>query len=89
MRWRSVQFLGIPEDAFRQILLSGARRYGDVFVNLMAHLAGQTGLKRCGEKTPHHLSHVGDIIKSFPSAKFVCVVFDGRSVVQSRVRHLH
>ena len=38
---------------------------------------------RCGEKTPWHLLAVPTLLRTFPNARVVCIVRDGRDVVSS------
>ncbi|MEH6528654.1 MAG: sulfotransferase [Porticoccus sp.] len=71
----------------KKALLEGAENYEDVFINLLATLQKDSEKSRIGEKTPHHLRSAEYILTKFTDAKVICVIRDGRAVVQSRLNH--
>ena len=71
----------------KKALLDGAENYVDIFINLLGMLQGASDKPRVGEKTPHHLQEVEYILAKFTGAKVICVIRDGRAVVQSRLNH--
>ncbi|UJP05986.1 MAG: sulfotransferase [Nitrosomonas sp.] len=69
-------------------LLQDAKTHGDVFLNLLALLQKIDSKKpRIGEKTPHHLAHAEYLLNTFPEARFLAIIRDGRAVVRSRLAH--
>jgi hypothetical protein len=48
--------------------------------------AEATGKPRWGEKTPHHLYYVQEILADFPNAKFLHLIRDGRDVAVEQLR---
>lgn len=74
-------------DVVQRDLLSGARTYTDVFLNLLGLLRESDEKSRIGEKTPHHLLVADYIGEQLPNAQFICVMRDGRAVVKSRLKH--
>lgn len=55
----------------------------DALLALYRAYAHQQGKVRAGDKTPSHLLHVELLASSFPQARFVHIVRDGRDVVPS------
>jgi hypothetical protein len=55
----------------------------DALLALYRAYAHQQGKPRAGDKTPSHLLHVELLATSFPQARFVHIVRDGRDVVPS------
>ncbi len=47
--------------------------------------AKKQGKPRWGDKTPHYVRHVDWLAESFPTAKFLHMIRDGRDVARSRV----
>ena len=58
----------------------------DAVAGLYAAYAAAHGKPRYGDKTPSHLGSVELLARSFPSARFVHIVRDGRDVVPSVVK---
>lgn len=50
---------------------------------LLEAYAVARGVDRPGEKTPDHLEHVATLLSSYPEAKVIAIVRDGRDVVLS------
>jgi hypothetical protein len=55
----------------------------DALLALYAAYAHQQGKPRAGDKTPSHLLHIEMLAASFPQARFVHIIRDGRDVVPS------
>jgi hypothetical protein len=55
----------------------------DAVLALYGAYAAQQGKPRAGDKTPSHLLHVDLLAASFPTARFLHIVRDGRDVVPS------
>jgi hypothetical protein len=71
----------------RTIVLSRFHQYEEMFPNLLRAIletyAATHGKVRSGEKSPKHIEHVPAILDFYPKAKVICIVRDGRDVVQS------
>ncbi len=71
----------------RQALLDEFRMHEcsmqSLFESILVSYCKKSGKSRPGEKTPLHLLWVPIILNWFPEAKFVCIVRDGRDVVNS------
>lgn len=59
------------------------RNYAAIFQLLLGMFANRRGVNIVGEKTPNHVLYMPDIQKLFPDARFVHIVRDPRSVVNS------
>lgn len=74
----------------REELLEQYSRYEADFPNLLRAMievyARKQGKVRQGEKSPNHILSVPLILKSFPSAKVICIYRDGRDSVLSMMR---
>ena len=55
----------------------------EALLALYGAYAHQQGKARAGDKTPSHLLHIDLLARSFPDARFVHIVRDGRDVVPS------
>jgi hypothetical protein len=60
------------QDAYRFIAAAPFEAY-----------AARHGKRRWGDKTPHYLHHVDDLLRLWPGARFVVLVRDGRDVALS------
>jgi hypothetical protein len=54
-----------------------------LFQSLLEVYAQKEGKKRPGEKTPSHMVYVPQILSMYPEAKIICIIRDGRAVVNS------
>ncbi|HLL89211.1 MAG TPA: sulfotransferase, partial [Tepidisphaeraceae bacterium] len=52
---------------------------------ILSHFAAAKGKPRWGEKTPHNLYYVHEILEDFPDAQFVHINRDGRDVVVEQI----
>jgi hypothetical protein len=62
-------------------ILSGLeeRSFAGIYCAMLERFARVSGDKpRWGEKTPHNLFFVKEILEDFPNAQFVCITRDGR-----------
>ena len=73
-----------------EIVLSCFRKYGKTFPSLLRAILETYALKQGklhpGEKSPRHLEHAQTILNSYPLAKIVCILRDGRDMVQSMLK---
>ncbi|MBM9538528.1 sulfotransferase [Desulfobulbus alkaliphilus] len=60
--------------------------YEDLFRTLLEAYARKKGAVRVGEKSPKHIEHVPNLLHTFPRAKVICIVRDGRDVVHSLLK---
>lgn len=74
----------------REELLDQYSRYEPDFPNLLRAMievyARKRGKARQGEKSPNHIISVPLILRSFPTAKVICIYRDGRDSVLSMMR---
>lgn len=74
----------------REELLRQYSKYATDFPNLLRAMievyARKQGKVRQGEKSPNHIISVPLILKSFPTAKVICIYRDGRDSVLSMLR---
>jgi hypothetical protein len=63
-----------------------APTFAGAFRALLAYHAEAEGKPRWGEKTPHNLFYVREILQDFPDAKFLNLVRDGRDVAVEQLR---
>ncbi len=65
------------------------RRYEPTYPNLfraiLESFAAKQGKRRAAEKSCDHLHHVPELLRLFPKAKVICIIRDGRDVVQSMI----
>ena len=54
-----------------------------LFQSILISYCNKSGKVRPGEKTPLHLKWASTIVKWFPDAKIICIIRDGRDVVNS------
>lgn len=60
--------------------------YGNIVDNLLLKRPNLSSLDSWGDKTPHYLGNVEDIVELFPNAKFIYIIRDGRDVALSLLR---
>jgi len=60
--------------------------FAEAFRVILQHYANAVGKPRWGEKTPHNLYYVNEILQDFPNAKFIHLVRDGRDVAVEQLR---
>ncbi len=70
-------------DALAEVRGRRPRTVPDALLALYRAYARQQGKPRAGDKTPSHLLHIDLLAASFPDARFVHIVRDGRDVVPS------
>lgn len=80
-RWRDQGLDG--EELRRRVLACNAVCPGSLFTEFMLMHAERAGKPRVGEKSPHHVRHVGMIRHFFPEAKFIFVHRDPRDTIAS------
>jgi hypothetical protein len=71
--------------ALDQVRADAPATVPDALLALYRAYAGQQAKPRAGDKTPSHLLHVDLLASSFPTARFLHIVRDGRDVVPSIV----
>ena len=55
------------------------RSFAGIYCAMIERFARASGNKpRWGEKTPHNLFFVKEILEDFPNAQFICITRDGR-----------
>jgi hypothetical protein len=69
--------------ALDQVRADAPATVPDALLALYRAYAGQQAKPRAGDKTPSHLLHVDLLASSFPTARFLHIVRDGRDVVPS------
>jgi sulfotransferase family protein len=71
-----------------QQLVSATRQntFGEAYRAILELYAGAVSKPRWGEKTPHNLFYVREILEDFPDAKFLNLVRDGRDVAVEQLR---
>jgi hypothetical protein len=69
--------------ALDQVRADAPATVPDALLALYRAYAGQQAKLRAGDKTPSHLLHVDLLASSFPTARFLHIVRDGRDVVPS------
>jgi hypothetical protein len=70
-------------DALTEVRSEPRATVADALLALYRAYAHQQGKPRAGDKTPSHLLHIDLLAASFPQARFVHIVRDGRDVVPS------
>jgi hypothetical protein len=76
-----------PQSIVQQ--LCGATRqntFGEAYRAILELFASAVKKPRWGEKTPHNLYYVREILEDFPDAKFLNLVRDGRDVAVEQLR---
>jgi hypothetical protein len=63
-----------------------APTFAEAFRVIIETYAQATGKPRWGEKTPHNLYYVPEILADFPDAKIVHLIRDGRDVAVEQIR---
>jgi hypothetical protein len=63
-----------------------SRSFADVFDVMLRRYADHEGKPRWGEKTPHNVFFVREILEDFPGARFLHLVRDGRDVAVDQLR---
>jgi hypothetical protein len=83
-------FWGMPVNPRTIVDEIVARTSGPTFVEVVRAMferyAEHVGKPRWGEKTPHNIYFVREIIADFPGARFVHLVRDGRDVAAEQLR---
>ncbi len=75
--------IGLDAEAIRSRFAGESPTYSNLFRTLLELYAERWGKPLAGEKTPFHLLRIPLILRSFPDARIVCIVRDGRDVVRS------
>lgn len=85
---RSRQFArsGLGPAEFTRIAAAHRDSYVQLLEAFMTCVARQQGKRRWAEKTPGHLFAMPELARSFPDARFIHVLRDGRDVALSRRR---
>lgn len=60
--------------------------FAEAFRVIVETYAKATGKPRWGEKTPHNLYYIREIVSDFPDAKIVHLIRDGRDVAVEQIR---
>jgi len=63
-----------------------AATFPEAYAAILGLYAEKVGKPRWGEKTPHNLFYVEEILADFPNARFVHLVRDGRDVAVDQLR---
>ena len=63
-----------------------ANTFAEAYAAILGRFAEAVGKPRWGEKTPHNLFYVAEILQDFPDARFVHLVRDGRDVAVEQLR---
>ncbi|HYA27262.1 MAG TPA: sulfotransferase [Acidobacteriota bacterium] len=74
----------LDPDEFTHVALNHHETYIEFMRHFMEHTANKQGKKRWAEQTPGHVFYVSLLSKSFPDAKFVHMIRDGRDVAVSK-----
>ena len=75
--------MGLDASNFREAAWSNPRDYPSVFCLLFEQFAHKRKVNIVGEKTPNHLLYMPILQEFFPSARFIHIIRDPRSVVKS------
>ena len=73
----------ITEDSVAAMFAKASATPADLFRCLLVANAAARGKSRCGEKSPMHLLAVPELLVSYPRARIVCLIRDGRDAVRS------
>jgi len=83
-------FFGLPANPRTIVdeLLNRISRpdFSAVVSAVLEYYADAVGKPRWGEKTPHHLYYVKEILEDFPDAKFLHLTRDGRDVAADQLQ---
>lgn len=60
--------------------------YRAIFDVILSRYARDTGKSRWGEKTPHNLFYIKEILEDFPGARILNLIRDGRDVAVEQLR---
>jgi len=71
----------LVQDSEKEVL-----NFKDLIRLILGQYAMKAGKSRVGEKTPQHLTYVPEIMDWYPGAKVICIIRDGRDVVESLMR---
>jgi hypothetical protein len=63
-----------------------ANTFAEAYRAILQLYADSVGKPRWGEKTPHNLYYVGEILEDFPEAQFIHINRDGRDVAVEQLR---
>jgi hypothetical protein len=80
---RSFEDWQLEPTALAEVRDQEPRTVADALLALYVAYAHQHGKPRAGDKTPAHLRYIDLLATSFPRARFVHIVRDGRDVVPS------
>ncbi|MDC0683402.1 sulfotransferase family protein [Sorangium atrum] len=80
--------LDLNPSTIVQELIARTRRntFGEAYRVILERYADAVQKPRWGEKTPHNLFYVREILEDFPEAKFLNLVRDGRDVAVEQLR---
>lgn len=68
-----------PATIVDEIVVSAREKsFAGLYCSLLERYANSVGKTRWGEKTPHNLFFVGEILEDFPNAQFIFITRDGR-----------
>jgi len=62
------------------------KSFSGVYCAMFERYAKTMGKPRWGEKTPHNLFYIGDILRDFPNAQFIFMTRDGRDASAEYIR---
>lgn len=83
-------FFGLPwnpRTIVDEVVERAPRRdFAGAFAAILGRYAEDVGKPRWGEKTPHNLFYVREILADFPGARFLNLVRDGRDVAVEQLR---
>jgi len=76
--------LGVPPDDVRaEMLMEPPSSYSEAARRVFASYAKRQGKPRYGDKTPRNLDSLGILAETFPEARFIHIIRDGRNVALS------
>lgn len=81
-----IKDLGLAREEVLPIFQQHENTFESLFQSLLEAYARRKGAGRAGEKTPKHIEHVPHLLRTFPEAKVICIVRDGRDVVISLLK---
>jgi hypothetical protein len=74
---------GLNNSSFRDWVLNSCRSWEELLEHFMVSIATRQGRDRWVEKTPNHVFYMRRLATSFPTARFIHIVRDGRDVALS------
>jgi len=74
---------GLTPDEVLDHYCESEATYDNLFRSILSAFVAKKGKRRAAEKSCHHLFHVEKLHSLYPDAKFICILRDGRDVVQS------